>query len=323
MSLSYSEPPLGALEARARNGSNLTEALFVLCNSFSFGHGIIMLIMDQSGQESNKAIYQRAIVTFIDILGFRQLVMQSSAARVNQVLEAVQQSNISPKSASLDPEDTLYEPQVIIFSDTVVRVRKIETSANLEYPIGLVFQELLDLVHIQGGLIAEDILLRGGVTFGDVLCEGNRIFGPALIDAYEIESEYALFPRIVVSPLLLMEYKKNSLLRAAHHTRLEDELPEIKSLLREGDDGMWFVDYARAIKTEFDEPEMYRPFLKKHRDVILFGCKQFRTLNSILAKYIWLAKYHNSIINTLDAARFKYRDRLLIATRNIRMLQDL
>jgi len=86
-------------------------------------------------------MYQKAIVTFIDILGFGDFVKNSDAYHVNMVLDAVEKST-SPLilGEEVEKDDN---PEVISFSDSVVRIRNIETERNKKHPIGLLFQELL------------------------------------------------------------------------------------------------------------------------------------------------------------------------------------
>lgn len=242
-------------------------------------------------------MYQKAIVTFIDILGFGDFVKQSDAVRINRVLDAVEKST-SP--LILDENVEKHEhAEVISFSDSIVRIRKIETQENIKYPTGLLFQELFSLVHAQGELIDFDIIIRGGVSVGDIYISGGRVFGPALIQAYELEKKYALYPRIIIDPRLIQEHKTEKLLKAEWHS-VKDELEIMEKLLRQGDDGMWFIDYVAALEGELDEYEMYPIFLRRHREIILAGAQKHFQLNSILSKFLWMANYHNQIISNMD-----------------------
>lgn len=229
------------------------------------------------------ASYELAIVTFLDILGFSDLVMKSEAEIINSKLKAVEYFASPSLKPPPDDPDEAYAPLVHQFSDAIVRVRRVQTKCNKQRPIGLVFQELLDLVHAQGELIREGVLLRGGVTYGRIHTSNDRTFGPALVTAYELESKFALYPRIVVDPDLLAEFRNNQLLKAAHHT-LEQEESYLRNLLRRGDDGMWFIDYIRAVEAELNDLEMYPVFLQHHRELILSGTKRFPGLNGPMSK---------------------------------------
>ena len=267
-------------------------------------------------------MYQKAIVTFIDILGFSDLVKQSKPEQVKLVLDAVV-SSTSPISIRDDIEKD-DQAEVISFSDSIVRVRKYETKENLEYQQGLLWQELISLLHAQGELIKYSIIIRGGVSFGEIYISLGQAFGPGLINAYELESQYALYPRIIIDPQLIKEFKSNKLLKARWHT-YDDEIEFVGTLIKQGDDGMWFIDYAKAIERELDEPEMYPIFLKKHRDVIIEGAKKHKTLNSVLSKYIWMAYYHNKIVSNISKKAFKHygykKEDFFITSKEIQSLQ--
>jgi hypothetical protein len=247
-------------------------------------------------------MYQKAIVTFIDILGFGDLVKKSDYGSVKKVLDAVEKTTSPITFAEQNGKEDL--PEVVSFSDAIVRVRKFESDTNKRNPFGVLFYELVSLVHAQSELMDIDIIIRGSVTIGDIYISEGRVFGPALVDAYGLENKYADYPRIIIDPKLIREYKTNTLLRTKGQS-LRQELEIVGNLLRQGDDGIWFVDYARGIEAELNAPERYFAFLKKHRDVILNQAKSQKVLNAVLSKFIWMAYYHNQIVSDISEERFE------------------
>ena len=266
-------------------------------------------------------MYEKAIVTFLDILGFKEKVKNVAQNEIKTILTKLEKETVPNGEI-----DTFYKAETIIFSDSIVRVRKIESPKNKEYPIGLLFNELIELLHGQSMLIQNNILIRGGITFGEIFLENNQIFGPALIKAYEFESKYAKYPRIVIDPDLIKEFKNNKLLRKTGHT-LKDEIEYIADLTCKSDDGLLFVDYARAIERELDEPEMYPVFLECHKKVITENSKIFAQYDKHMEKYVWMATYHNKIINSLPDKFFKHyhvkRRNLLITSFELPSLEDV
>jgi hypothetical protein len=230
--------------------------------------------------------------------------MHSEFKSVKEVLDIIEESTSPP---TLDKTERGDHPQIVSFSDSIVRVRTIESEENKKYPTGILFQELLSLVHAQVELIDFGIIIRGGITIGDIYISGSRVFGTGLVGAYVLESKYSIYPRVIIDPKLIYEYKNNKLLQAKWHS-LEDEQEYVADLLKQGDDGMWFVDYARACSTEFDEPEMYFNFLYRHRKVILDGANKHKELNAVLSKFVWMANYHNQIISTIETDSFEEYD---------------
>lgn len=226
--------------------------------------------------------YRPAVITFVDILGFSDLVRTRSAADVQGILDRVR--SFAARESGDEGEHT----RAFSFSDSVIRVRHYDT----EYPTGAIFQEVLSLVHAQGELITDGVLLRGGMTTGLIHADGSSIFGPGFVRAYSLESEFANYPRIVVGPEAFQDFRTDDRLHADHHD-LVDEIHYLRRLLRQSDDGLWFVDYLRAIRGELDDPDMYPVLLDRHRQTIVSGAQT--PAPRIQQKYLWLALYHNRV----------------------------
>lgn len=247
-------------------------------------------------------MYRNAIVTFLDVLGFRSLIKDESAEAIDSILEKM--SKYAAPTA--DPDDDPYHPATTTFSDCVMRISFTDSEANSDYQIGLLFYELLALVHAQSELIDNDVIVRGGVAFGDIFYQDQRVFGPAMVDAYELESKKAIFPRIVVSPKWMEILKSDRFIRSKNHT-LKEELKYIHKLIRQDDDGLYFIDYIRAIQSELDDPEAgYILFLERHRSLIKRNLGKHAGQERVLDKYKWLSRYHDELINELDEGFLKY-----------------
>lgn len=89
-------------------------------------------------------------------------------------------------------------------------------------------QEIGYLADTQFNLaVTEDVLIRGGVCFGKIVASGDVTFGPGLVKSYLLESEFAVYPRIVVD-------------RDLAFSLLEEEPDGLASrLLWRGDDGAY------------------------------------------------------------------------------------
>ena len=225
----------------------------------------------RSKKAEAKISYRPAIVSFIDVLGFRELVRGQSASGILRTLRLAQKAaapaeELLPKP---DVERDFNRTRAFAFSDSIVRVRPYDA----KYSEGSLFHELINLVHMQADLANSGVFVRGGMSIGEIFFEQNAVFGPALIRAYDLESQYANVPRIVIGPEVFHEFRQNRKLRAEHHN-LADEVNYIKGLVRRGDDGLWFVDYLKAIYTEMDDPVLgYPTFMERHRDFITQGAK--------------------------------------------------
>lgn len=235
--------------------------------------------------------YRKAIVTFIDILGFRELIKTKTPSEIGEALALLDVLSEGEKGGG-EPEAGL--TKTIKFSDSVVRVCPIDSDMKL----GSLFYELLALVQIQAELAAVGVFLRGGLTVGDVYMSDGIIFGPAMVRAYDLESKFAIFPRIVLDPSVLKHYVSEPAMQGHAHD-MEKDIQYLEKLVREGDDQVMFIDYLRAIHPEMDDPEDYPQYLASHRKMIVSAFNGLSKFDNAKHKYLWLAGYHNSIIADL------------------------
>ena len=180
------------------------------------------------------------------------------------------------------------------FSDLIVRSIPVDSSANYQMPHGILFHELLDLIHIQINLLNRGVLIRGGVTVGYLYHDDTFVFGPALNEAYRLESEVAKFPRIVLTENTA-EIIRDERYRNYIHDYFEEKAG-IHELLREDEGGLFFLDYLRVAASELDDFETYPVLIKAHRDLIQNGLHNKLAVTGVAEKYFWLAAYHNDVV---------------------------
>ena len=229
--------------------------------------------------------YEQAIVTFVDILGFRALVRDKSASAVAAAITRLQETVQAPAEGKRSGK-TIGPPHVHAFSDCVVRVRPV-TGADDFGPTFV--REVADLGTIQAALAHAGVFVRGGVSVGDIHSTARQVFGPALIRAYELESELAHVPRIIVDPGAVKRFRERSI----PPSRMRTEVAAMRRALRHADDGLWFVDYLRAGTRALQDERDVREFLRQHRAQIAEAAATVGIASSVLPKYLWVANYHN------------------------------
>jgi len=247
--------------------------------------------------------YEQGIVTFLDLLGFRDLLQTKSPGELSRILSLFR-SQGNPKVGSGDEFNRMFEYAAL--SDCFFRTTATEHEINRKFPTGHLFHELLGIIFVQCHLLVEGHLIRGAVTYGEYCAErddyGAVLFGPAVAKAYELESKQARYPRVVVDPHLIEQFWQSELLKNVihdHHTEWDEYLSH---LLCQDDNGVWFVDYLRGINGNFDEePEGTATFYLKHKRFIEQRLQQWVALkkpgpDSISEKLIWLLQYHNSML---------------------------
>ncbi len=238
------------------------------------------------------AQYQKSLLTYFDILGFRELV--GSTADPEQVASKLRVfSRLSqPERAEMEKWQHTFSH----FSDLAVRNVPIKAREDLGAEQGLLYWELLDLAYIQSHLAEDGILIRGATTVGDIYVDERLIFGPALIRAYELERGVASYPRIILDSRVFDRLTDSPELCMPG---VADQMRSLCTVIARDNDGTWFVDYLQATMYELaSEPAAYAKFLRKHRDVVRNAAVKFPELCSPAAKIGWLITYHNHAVST-------------------------
>jgi hypothetical protein len=238
--------------------------------------------------------YKDALISYVDILGFRDLIDRSAnSGNVEEIIDILEKFQRRMKKPFVH-RDPYRSPGGLItknFSDLIVRCKPLGVRAAIG---DFLRDELYMLTRVQMQLAIRGIFVRGGVAAGKIYLD-NVVFGPALVKAYELESQYAIYPRIVVHRDLAKRLKKTI-----------SSLP----LLDRGEDGAYFIDYLRAqCSVRMTLPDkrddiLATEVIRKHRArieaVILDEGRPIRSRSeSVKKKFMWLALYHNRTVHSL------------------------
>jgi hypothetical protein len=232
----------------------------------------------------SKRLYEKRVVAFIDILGFsdhikKTIVDPAHARKIHQVLVQIQELKTDNDRGLLAQKP--FGREVSVFSDSIV----------ISYPMSMksaVHHLLMDIIYLQLRMMGADILMRGGIAIGDIYHNDNIVYGPAMIDAYELESKYAIYPRVILQQQVLAQAALN-----AEHPP-DEELEYLSGLLEVDEDKQIFVDYMLQWE-ELDEEYDYRLYLLKTRKLIENQLAD-QTRPDVLLKYNWLKRYYNSTL---------------------------
>lgn len=166
-------------------------------------------------------MYENRITVFIDILGFRNIVKKTEtdaeySERIFHVLDSMKSQNVIKEmfGEAINVEESVDERkraenlmttisekliaestiQITHFSDSIVLSVSIKDSDTngmslFEYLARLQYRLWKDF----------NVLIRGGAVVDKLKHdEGGALFGPAMVKAYDLETNLANFPRIVL-----------------------------------------------------------------------------------------------------------------------------
>jgi hypothetical protein len=237
--------------------------------------------------------YQKALVTFLDVLGFKALVAEREPKEL-----AIALAEFERHSAPFFRANGEHLTH-IAFSDTIIRVSPFDDPRCQDEILDRLTTEASDVAAAQTLLCQKHIVVRGAIVCGDIWLDGSRIFGPALIRAYELERDQAIHPRVIIDPMLVEALEISGI--------IDDEVPDYEDLgidhidlrqyLSRDRDGEVFVDYLYAMISlgqdgTAESAEETAILLRKHKSLIDSGLAT--TDLSVRRKYEWMARYHNA-----------------------------
>lgn len=250
--------------------------------------------------------YENRLIAFIDILGFKEIVRSSKEddSKIEflySVLDYLKswETSESWNSQLVEIEEDAQKKGVenfdirdktnsTSFSDSIVVSVKVDNNVN-EVASTLI----ANLAYIGATLFEKGILFRGGLTIGNLIHnENGTVFGQGLIDAYQLESNNAKFPRIVLSDKLLKQLNyplKTKRNRYPYHQYLKR--------FNDGCVGFHQMIYFQVIEhsTEMTKDKL-KISLGKIRKVIVNGLDMSFENPSVFEKFKWLKEQYNKLI---------------------------
>jgi hypothetical protein len=244
--------------------------------------------------------YSQALISYIDLLGFKDLIDEGgdNADKVQSILKIAREEFLIRRATDTQ---ILSGKKSFQFSDLIVRCT---TTPEQPYqPEALVIYEVAQLSEKQLKLLLNHMLIRGGISCGKIFTEDDYLFGQGLIKSYILESEYAIFPRIVIDRDLV------------DISSSEDDSRGINSndpAIDRGQDGVYYINYLYGAVMErlnSGSTEEALRVLDQHRRAVEFMLKQRihvqnnpekrKPTERMKQKYMWLGLYHNAVIRRL------------------------
>jgi hypothetical protein len=260
--------------------------------------------------------YEKRIIAFIDILGFKEIIKQSEydASKIELIYAALNylkgwetpdewtlkyiEIEEDAQKRGVGSFDLKGKVNVTAFSDSIVVSIKVNDDVN-----EMVSTLIANLAYIGVILIERGILIRGGLTIGNIIhTEDGTVFGQGLIDAYQLETRSAKYPRIVLSDKLinLLSYPlKTKRERYPYHQYLDR--------FEDGCVGFHQMIYYQVMEswTEMTASKLISG-LSNIRKTIIYGLDNSFENSDVFEKYKWLKLQYDKLIILSD---FKFEDK--------------
>lgn len=240
--------------------------------------------------------YEDRYIAFIDILGFKSLLKEKTAEELYIIINNFQvQSFLAKQNNNKHEEAKKLDFQVTCFSDNVVisclNKKEEKNSLSLMY-----FLEAI--VNYQLILNLSKITIRAGITKGELVHQNDICYGPGLVRAYYLESEIAIFPKIVIDDNIAYD------LNLANPTE-----KDIYLQFSQGENLFHFIDTFKTYNDWLNEVEEMSQSKKNETERNILGIKlQLKNLREVIVeglknenentqlKYRWMQKQYNNCI---------------------------
>lgn len=155
------------------------------------------------------------IICFLDILGFSEFVNRYDKDITSTFLQDIQESFALAREHLLDNRN-MYNREAIehleyqTFSDNIsISIPYFDNENDFlsNFNILSIYVRGLQMIMMSKGFF-----VRGGISIGSYYADNNIIFSKGLINAYKLESEKAIYPRVLVDKVIIdkiINYKES------------------------------------------------------------------------------------------------------------------
>jgi len=148
--------------------------------------------------------YSQYFIAFLDVLGFKNMVFSQSKRRIEEYFGLVKHV-----TGYLEGIKSKQELKSIIISDSVILSipfghDESENFSNLRHLC-------VAIAKIQYTLAKKNIWLRGAISSGESYFNHyeNLVVGPAYVNAYELEENQAINPRVIIDNKIINDIGKS------------------------------------------------------------------------------------------------------------------
>lgn len=238
--------------------------------------------------EKIKIEYKKGFVAFIDVLGFKDMINNSNQENNDKV-----ENYLNIVNEQLKKLDELNNFKSIVISDSIILSMEI-SEKDIEGNIGTLSLLCNAIKTIQQNLAKNDIWLRGAVSYGDIYFDNERkqVIGKGYINACLLESNYAIYPRVILD---------NKIVEFLQFKSSEDCISRIngfekKILYSWKRNASSIVDIDKVINGIKKDIPLFIDFIEGlneseiHEISLLIISNANKTIETY-PKYLWLAQY--------------------------------
>jgi len=199
---------------------------------------------------------KKHLVAFLDILGFKKLIDEHYSRKNVKALPLLKKALKDAELFAIQYSKRYLKQYKIKFSfkqfsDCVCISMPLTSSLSATESYGIFINVIRQYQFI---LLDSNILIRGGISIGGHFENSNIIFSDGLVKSYKLESQNAIYPRILIDKELL-KYVVDSLIENSEESKMFYQFYGT-SLIKDWDDQVFvspfgFIRNLQKIAIEF------------------------------------------------------------------------
>ena len=256
--------------------------------------------------EPNTISLSNHFVCFIDLLGVKKNIDNMDglekiyrALRIYKKIKSSYSEDpfigvriVSDDNKLLSQMEINLPYQCSFFSDSLIISYKHEKPRPDYAELYCILYDINMLVFV---LLMNGIFVRGGLSYGKLYHDGDICFGQALVEAVYLESNIAIYPRVVISPNIFDD--------------TSDAHP-FKTIKTNNKTLQHLHNYAIATDKTGTEPIIWGDYLDhlllNPAQASIIGKNIINELNQphperVMKKYLWMKEYFNGQLSRTDA----------------------
>ena len=236
--------------------------------------------LDELANTKDKS-FDEYVIVYIDFLGMKEKMNIQSGFDSLQIIKYLLY-NTEYVAKCISQINKIQDFIIKIFSDNIVIAQKVNPQI-----VGDQINSIVNLVwSLQfWALVQFGYTMRGGITVGELYIDERVVWGKGLIEAYQLENDLAVYPRIIVSRRLVNLFDDN-----------RENTLNLYALIKKDFDGLFFVDFLRALPNINAIPQIAESLLEKTQEYK-------EAPERVRQKINWIVRYFNEYCSA-------YKDRL-------------
>lgn len=261
------------------------------------------------------------LTIFLDILGYREHIKNINTNKkaketiakfkINELLsqEFTKLHNYSEYDTNIKISD-VYELKTIFVSDSIIISYMPKSNESfVNFDNDLISENNGKIFIIISSFIAQlqiltistfNLFLRGGISDKFSFIEEYKAVGIGINEAYELESKYAIYPRIIIEKGLLEKYNINNYINEVDEYFINSS----KFYSIDKKDNFYYINYFSTFKIFEETKNMNKEqletninnlvnFIVLHNKLIEKEMNENKNNIKLLEKYFWLKEFQN------------------------------